>query len=152
MFDLLNGTNPALVWFIIGLVLLVLELLTPGLVIIFFGLGAWIVAVACLWKPLPINTQLIIFIIASPVILLILRNRFKSLFSGYSSGVQNPNKNMEDFIGSKAIVKETIAAHQGGKVELNGTLWSAEADEEIAVGSNVLVVSRKNLLLQVKKV
>lgn len=40
--------EPAMVWFLIGLVLIVSEFAVPGLVIIFFGLGAWATALALL--------------------------------------------------------------------------------------------------------
>jgi membrane protein implicated in regulation of membrane protease activity len=40
--------EPAMVWFLIGLILIVSEFAVPGLVIIFFGLGAWVAALALL--------------------------------------------------------------------------------------------------------
>lgn len=143
--------HPALIWFVVGVVFLAAELVAPGLVIMFFGIAAWIVAAVCLIKPISINVQLVIFILATPLVLLGLRNRFKLLFSGHSSATQDPNKDIDDFVGKRVIVKEAIVPNKGGKVELNGTLWSADASEEIAAGENVQIVSRENLLLKVKK-
>ena len=151
MTSLQNLMQPALIWFLVGLVFLLAELVAPGLVIMFFGIGAWIVALVCLLKPISINIQLIIFIVVSPLVLFALRNRFKTLFSGHTSATQNPAKDMDDFIGKRAVVKELIVPHKSGKIEFNGTLWSADATEEIAVGENVHIVSRDNLLLKVKK-
>lgn len=151
MGGLQNIMDPALIWFILGLFFLLAELVAPGLVIMFFGIGAWIVALACLLKPISLNAQLIIFIISSAVVLISLRNTFKTLFKGHTSAVQNPNKDMDDFVGKRAVVKETITPHKSGKVELNGTLWSADAAEEIAVGENVHIVSKDNLTFKVKK-
>ncbi len=148
-----NLMDPALIWFVVGLVFLVLELMAPGLVIVFFGIGAWIVAAVCLLNPISLNLQLIIFIVSSALVLLGLRNKFKSLFHGHTSNVQNQNKDMDgDFVGQRAVVTEKIVPHQSGRVELNGTLWNADASEEIAVGENVNVVSRDNLRLKVRKV
>ncbi len=146
-----NLMQPALIWFVVGLVLFVAEMMAPAHVIVFFGFGAWIVAAICLLKPVSLNIQLVIFIISSILVLAGLRNRFKALFSGHTSAVQNPTKDMDDFAGKRAIVKETIVPQKSGKVELNGTLWSADASEEIAVGDTVVVVSRENLLLKVKR-
>ncbi|MCB9772622.1 MAG: NfeD family protein [Candidatus Omnitrophica bacterium] len=146
-----NMMDPALIWFVVGLVFLMAELIAPGLVIVFFGVGAWIVAAVCLVKPISLNLQLIIFIVTSAVVLACLRNRFKTLFSGHTTAVQNPNKDIEDFVGKRAVVKETIVPHKSGKVELNGTLWNADASEEIAIGESVHIVSIDNLLLKVKK-
>lgn len=147
-----NLMDPALIWFFVGLVFLMLELMAPGLVIVFFGVGAWIVAAICLMMPISLNLQLVIFIVSSALVLLVLRNKFKTLFHGHTSDVQNQNKDMDDFIGQRAVVKETVIPHRSGKVELNGSLWNADAAEEIAVGESVQVVSRDNLRLKVKKV
>lgn len=147
----LNMMDPAVIWFIVGLFFLLAELVAPGLVIMFFGIGAWIVALICLLKPISLNAQLIIFIIASAIVLISLRNTFKTLFSGHTSAVQNPHKDMHDFIGQRVVVTEKIVPNKSGKVELNGTSWSADADVEIAVGENVHIVSKENLLLKVKK-
>lgn len=38
------GMNTVLVWFIIGLVLTIMEFFVPGVTLIFFGISAWIVA------------------------------------------------------------------------------------------------------------
>ena len=57
--------KPELIWFLVGLVLLIMEFALPGLIIGFFGAGAWIVAIICLVTNININTQLIIFIISS---------------------------------------------------------------------------------------
>ena len=146
-----NMMDPALIWFIVGLVLLLGELAAPSHVVMFFGIGAWIVSVICLLKPISLNTQLIIFIIASPLVLVVLRNRFKAIFKGHTSAVQNPTQDMDDYVGKRAIVKEAIVPHKSGRVEFNGTLWSADADTEIAVGESVHIVSKENLLLKVKK-
>lgn len=147
-----NLMDPALIWFIVGLVFLMLELMAPGLVIVFFGVGAWIVAAICLLMPISLNVQLVIFIISSALVLIALRNKFKTLFHGHTSDVQNQNKDMDDFIGQRAVVKETIIPHRSGKVEFNGSLWNADAAEEIAVEESVQVISRDNLRLKVKKV
>lgn len=37
-------SNPAVIWFFIGLFLLLLEMAVPGLIVMFFGVGAWITA------------------------------------------------------------------------------------------------------------
>ena len=41
-------SKPELVWFIAGLGLFLLELVLPGFVIFFFGIGAWVTALICL--------------------------------------------------------------------------------------------------------
>ena len=147
--------KPELIWFLVGLVLLIMEFALPGLIIAFFAVGAWVVAIACMISPFvsgSINTQLIIFIICSVLSLLLLRKWLKGVFLGHTGDKQNLNKDLSEFIGERVVVKKTITPQAGGKVELHGTNWSAEADEEIPEGTMVEITDKDNLTLKVKKV
>jgi len=49
MFDSIKEyLKPELIWFLAGLLLLLLEFAAPGLIVFFFGVGACIVAIVCL--------------------------------------------------------------------------------------------------------
>ncbi len=84
--------RPEVIWFLIGLVLLIMESVLPGLIIAFFGVGAWIVALVCLITDIGINTQLIIFIVSSVLSLLFLRKWLKEVFIGHSVSKQDLNE------------------------------------------------------------
>ena len=142
--------TPEIIWFLVGLVLLILEFILPGLIIAFFGVGAWIVALVCLITDIGLNTQLIIFIISSVLSLLCLRKWLKGIFLGHAVSKQNLKENLEEFIGQKAVVKEKIIPKSGGKVEFHGTNWLAEADEEITEGATVQIIGKDNITLKVK--
>ncbi|MBC8471466.1 MAG: NfeD family protein [Planctomycetes bacterium] len=142
--------RPEIIWFLTGLVLLILEFALPGLIIAFFGVGAWIVALVCLITDIGINTQLIIFIICSVLSLLCLRKWLKGIFLGHTGSKQNLKENLDEFVGQKAVVKEKIVPKAGGKVEFHGTNWLAQADEEIAEGVMVQIISKDNITLKVK--
>jgi len=142
--------RPEIIWFLIGLILLIMEFVLPGLIIAFFGVGAWIVALVCLITDIGINTQLIIFIVASILSLLCLRRWLKGVFLGHTVSKQNLKENLEEFIGQKAVVKEKIIPKVGGKVEFHGTDWEAEADEEIAEETVVEIIGKENIKLKVK--
>jgi membrane protein implicated in regulation of membrane protease activity len=147
--------KPELIWFLVGLVLLIFEFIIPGLIIGFFGAGAWIVAIICLFSTYvagSINAQLIIFIIASVLSLLLLRKWLKGVFIGHTKSQQDLTEDMKEFIGERAVVKEKITPKAGGKIELHGTNWEAEADEEIAEGAVVEIIAKDNLTLKVKAV
>jgi membrane protein implicated in regulation of membrane protease activity len=64
--------EPAMVWFLIGLILIVSEFAVPGLVIIFFGLGAWAAALALLAIDMSLFFQIVIFLVVSITSLLVL--------------------------------------------------------------------------------
>jgi inner membrane protein len=144
--------RPDVIWFLVGLFLLVMEMVLPGLIIGFFGIGAWIVAVTCLIDQISINTQLIIFIVASVLSLLLLRRWLKGIFLGHEQSRQDLNHNLDDFVGQRAVVKEKIVPKLGGKVEFHGSHWEAQADGEIAQGAVVEIIGKDNITLKVKPV
>lgn len=144
--------RPELIWFLIGLLLLICEFALPGLIIFFFGVGAWIVAMVCLVVDISINTQLIVFIVCSVLSLLILRRWIKGVFLGHTGPKQDLKQNVDEFVGQKAVVREKILPKHGGKVELHGTNWEAVADEEIDVDAVVEIIEKDNLTFKVKPI
>ncbi len=142
--------KPELIWFLVGLVLLILEFVMPGLIIAFFGVGAWIVAIICLFIDIPLNAQLLIFIVTSVLSLLLLRKWLKGIFMGHVVSRQDVKENLEEFVGHRAVVKERIVPNGRGKVEFHGTDWQAEADEEIVEGTAVEIIGKDNITLKVK--
>jgi len=144
--------RPEIIWFLVGLLLLVLEFAMPGLIIGFFGVGAWIVAAVCLITEIRLNAQLAIFIVSSVLSLLLLRRWLKGIFLGHSESKQDLKHNLEEFVGQRAVVKEKIVPKLGGKIEFHGTNWEARADEEIADGTVVEIVGKDNITLKVKAV
>jgi len=83
--------RPEIIWFLIGLILLIMEFVLPGLIIAFFGVGAWIVALVCLITDIGINTQLIIFILSSVLSLMCLRKWLKGVFLGHTVSATGTN-------------------------------------------------------------
>lgn len=142
--------KPELIWFLIGLVLLILEFVMPGLIIFFFGVGACIVTLVCLLTDISLNTQLLIFILSSVLSLLCLRKWLKGIFMGHIVSKQDMTENLEEFVGQRAVVKKKITPKAGGKVEFHGTNWEAFADEEIAEGTMVEIIGKENITLKVK--
>jgi len=53
--------SPWLVWFVVGVVVMLAELAIPGFVIIFFGLGCWGAAVVAVIVPDAHSAQLAVF-------------------------------------------------------------------------------------------
>jgi len=144
--------NPSFIWFFIGLALFLLELAGPGLIMFFFGIGAWIVAAICFISPLSINFQLFLFLFVSLLSLSIFRRHLKEVFKGHVKAKQDLSKNFDDFIGENAIVKKAISQKKSGKVEFHGSSWNAEADEDIEAGTNVIIISKENLTFKVKRI
>jgi membrane protein implicated in regulation of membrane protease activity len=144
--------TPEVIWFLVGLVLLLMEFALPGLIIGFFGVGAWFVAVVCLINDIGLNTQLALFIASSVLSLVFLRQWLKGVFLGHEGSKQDLTHNLEEFIGERAVVKERIVPKLVGKVEFHGTNWEASADEEIVAGTVVEIIGKDNITLKVKTV
>ncbi len=62
--------NPALLWFLLGLALIFLEFVVPGVILVFFGIGAWAAAVTTYFGlTASFESQLLIFAVASILLL-----------------------------------------------------------------------------------
>jgi membrane protein implicated in regulation of membrane protease activity len=134
-------------WFLIGLVLLVTELALPSFILIFFGIGAWVTALTIWFTDVGIETQLIVFILTSLISLLIFRNRFLSLFDKQNAHFTDDVES--DFIGKIATTIEPVN-NVSGKVLFNGTQWKAISDENIKSDQKVEVISKDNITLKIK--
>jgi len=145
--------KPELIWFLIGLVLMLMEFVIPGFIIFFFGVGAWIVALICLIAGININTQLIIFLVTSVLLLVFLRKWMKTIFVGYKKYGQPSDDDMAEFTGKKAVVTKRIDPVAGGKIEFHGTSWSAETDGigPIDEGAVVEITGKQGLTLKVQR-
>ncbi len=142
-------SNPTLVWFIAGIVLGLVELIVPGLVLIFFGLGAWVTALLTLVFDANIYVQFIVFISASVISLYIFRKYLKSkLFDAKQN--HEPNFDDDEFIGKMARVIVEIRPGNPGKVEFKGSTWSAMAQSSIAIGEMVKIIDKDSITLIVQ--
>ena len=139
-----------MLWFIAGLAMILLEFVAPGVILIFFGIGAWVVATG-MWIGLidSVPAQCLTFAISSLVLLFALRRYVTSWFVG---GSLDGGAGIEDeFIGKTVRVVRTIGGgDETGKVELKGAEWNAHCDVALAAGSSAVVVKRDGLQLTVK--
>ena len=141
-------SKPEIVWFIIGLALFLLELVLPGFVIFFFGVGAWVTALLCLIANPGINLQAIVFGVTSILSLLLLRKMIQKRFF-YSK--EELSKEVEDeFSGREGIALTELIPGKTGKVEFKGTQWKAESETGIAEGQRVIIKKKDSFKLIVE--
>lgn len=139
---------PALAWFVLGIVLLLLELVTPVFVESFFGLGALVVALLLwLFPSMPFWLQLAVFSAASILSLVFLRRYLRNIFIGTSTTTAHID---DEFTGRTATVVSPIAPPLAGRVRLGDAEWSASADVPVPENTPVRVLSRDNLTLRVE--
>jgi len=141
-------SRPELLWFILGLIFFLAELIIPGFFIFFFGLGAWVAALVCLiWDP-GTNLQIIIFAVTSVLTLIGLRKMIQKRF--FYSKNDDSNAVEDEFTGKEAIAVADFDSDKRGKVDFKGTTWKAESDTEIKEGQIVIITNKENFKLFVE--
>lgn len=133
--------SPPVLWTVAGLALIALEALVPGLIIMFFGVGALITALACLLMDLSWAAQVVIFACASVLCLVTLRGTLAKVFQGRQRQDQEQVESIGSLVGADAVVTEAIEAGGTGRVKLRGSYYTATSDEALAVGQRVRVVT-----------
>lgn len=147
----MEAMPPELIWLLLGILLILAEFVLPGLIAIFFGLGALVVGLL-LWAGMPGDgpVPFVVFSGVSVGSLLLLRGLFKPWFTGRSLGVQVTGED-EDFVGRKAEVVSGFDAlrSSSGRIIYRGTQWEARAADGCAleIGSQVRIVGREGSVL-----
>ncbi|MCJ7447080.1 MAG: NfeD family protein [Bacteroidales bacterium] len=141
-------SRPEVIWFIIGLVLFLLELVLPGFVIFFFGVGAWVTALLCLIANPGINLQVIVFAVISVLSLLALRKIIQKKF--FFSREDRSEEVEDEFSGKEAVAVTGFGPGSKGKVEFKGTTWNAESESEIKDGQTVIIIEKDSFKLIVE--
>ena len=144
--------EPWFVWALIGICFIGFEMLMPGFVIFFFGLGGLLTALLCL---IPFFAgilwlQILFFIGFSILSLVFLRKKFSAIFAG-TVFKSKTGKYEDDGIGELAEVTEAIGSNVQGRIRFRGTTWKALSNNtEISVGQKVRIVSRENVTYKVE--
>ncbi len=153
------------VWLVLGILLIALEVVVPGAVIVFFGVGALISGLLTWLELLPgVGAQLWCWLGSSMVLVLLFRRKIAGWFPALER--YEPHPEMIESIGTEVPVLEDVypagrAAEFGveencGRVRFQGAAWKASAPESrtrpIYAGETAKIIDRKNLLLIVETV
>jgi inner membrane protein len=146
MTDMLNGYG---FWLVLGFLLLISEVVAPGVVAVFFGVGALVVGVLTYFGVIEsLPAQLLWFALISLAALFGLRKHFKRYLMGDVSNKADPGPDRGDLVGARVLVL-TDFNQGGGRIQLNGAKWDAESDDPLKAGDSAWVVSNKGILLTV---
>ncbi len=129
MFEL----KPA-VWIIAGLILAALEMIVPGLVIIWFGIAGVITGILAIFVHNP-YIQFGVFIVLSAVMVV-----FSQRIARKITHKEPEQVGANRMVGVTGIVVQPIAPPELGRVKVNGDEWRAEASVAIARGARVRVL------------
>jgi membrane protein implicated in regulation of membrane protease activity len=136
-------------WLLLGFVLLLLELMTPGgFFIFFFGIGGIIVGLlAVLQLAGPPWMQWLLFGAFSAGGLLLVRKPLQNRMRGAA------RSDVDSIVGETAVAMTDIPVREIGQAELRGTVWRAQnhGDKAIAAGQRCRVVRVEGLMLYVRE-
>lgn len=136
------------IWLLLGLLLLLTELLTPGgFYIIFFGIGALIVGILAGFQLAgPPWFQYILFSLVSVTALWLFREKLLQLTRSA------PSESVDNLVGETAVSLDDIPVNGIGKAEMRGTSWNARniGDQPLARGQRTRVERIEGLTIFVR--
>ncbi|HVG35359.1 MAG TPA: NfeD family protein [Pyrinomonadaceae bacterium] len=131
-----------ILWTVLGVILIIAEVFTPGFVLLWFGVGALAAAFAGLVGLDSLPLQFLIFIFVSVALTAASRTIFINYFSREKSGMDL--KSGVDALPGKigTVVSSSQGALNEGAVKVFGSTWTAypaEGEEPLEAGERVEV-------------
>ena len=133
-------------WWIIGLVLLGVEVLAPGLLFLWFGVAAILIGVGALFFPWPWQVQVLGFAILAVAAALI---GPRLLGTSQSDSPDSPlNEPMERLKGRTFVLTEPIV-EGSGRVRIDDSVWRV-AGPDLPAGTRIVVTGAAGTMLKVE--
>ena len=138
------------IWFGAGLAMALLEFALPGLVAVFFGIGAWVVTSLVYFNLIEsLDSQMLVFGSVSLAMLFFLR---KGLYKRFKK-IHSPSAERISFIGESVLVIEDVVPDKfDGRVEYKNAIWCAISDEYICTGETAKITAIEGLIFKIKRV
>lgn len=143
-----------IVWTVLGVILIIAEVFTPGFVLLWFGVGALAAAVAAIIG-ISMPFQFLIFLAVSIGLTAASRTIFVNYFSREKSGTDL--KSGVDALPGKigTVVSSSHGALHEGAVKVFGSTWTAfpaEGEEPLEAGDRVEVERVQGASIYVRRV
>ena len=144
-----------ILWTILGVILIVAEIFTPGFVLLWFGIGALVAAFAGLVGVASLPLQFLIFAVVSTALTAASRTIFVNYFSQEKTG--NDLKSGVDALPGKTgiVVSSSRGALNEGAVKVFGSTWTAypaEGEEPLEAGERVAIERVQGASIYVRRV
>jgi len=130
-----------ILWTVLGVVLVIAEVFTPGFVLLWFGVGALAAALAA-FLGAGLAAQFILFIVVSSALTALSRTIFVNYFTahGEPDGMKMGVESLPGQVGT--VVTSSQGALNEGAVKVFGSTWTAfpaEGEEPLEIGDRVSV-------------
>ncbi len=144
-----------ILWVVLGVILIIAEVFTPGFVLLWFGIGALAAAFAGVVGVDSLSLQFLIFAIVSVSLTAASRTIFVNYFSRERTG--NELKSGVDALPGKigTVVSSSKGALNEGAVKVFGSTWTAypsEGEDALEAGDRVEVERVQGASIYVRRV
>lgn len=137
-------------WFTLGIILIILEMLLPGMFLMWFGASALIVGVITLIIPMSMNAELVLFAITSvlSVIAVIVIMRRVSP-NTQSTVTHNLNQARGSELVGMAFTLDSKVVNNEGKLNIGDSVWLIKGPDAEA-GTHIEITHVENNALTFK--
>ena len=140
-------------WAVAGIVLVLAELAVPAFVLIWFGLGALVVAlIVAILPQTGLTAQLSVWLVVSVALI-------GFWFKIFKPNIHKTRVGMSDYnlVGEIGLLTRAVAPFQNGEVRfqkpmLGSDVWPCMADDNIPAGVRVKVLTVEGSFLKVGKI
>jgi membrane protein implicated in regulation of membrane protease activity len=144
-----------ILWTVLGVILIIAEVFTPGFVLLWFGIGALVAAFAGIVGLDSLPLQFLIFAVVSVALTAASRTIFVNYFSREKHGTDL--KSGVDSLPGKigTVVSSSRGALNEGAVKVFGSTWTAypaEGEEPLEAGERVEVLRVQGASIYVRRV
>ncbi|MCA1849675.1 MAG: NfeD family protein [Acidobacteria bacterium] len=144
-----------IIWMVLGVILIVAEVFTPGFVLLWFGVGALAAALAGLVGVSSLAVQFVIFALVSIALTAASRTIFVNYFSHEKTG--SDLKTGVDALPGKVgtVVSASEGALHEGAVKVFGSVWTAypaEGEKPLEAGERVEVERVQGASIYVRRI
>lgn len=140
--------NAETIWIIIGILLLCVEMLAPGMYLMFLGGAAIATGLLGFALALPLTAELLVFAILS-VLSVYVAKRWLDVYPILSDSPLL-NARIAQMIGQTVTVVERIE-HGAGRVKVGDSVWSASGPDA-PVGAKMRIIGAEGNCLEVEPV
>ena len=135
------------VWWVVAGVLLILELLAPGVFLIWLAIAAAVTALVDIVLPMGWQGELLVFAVASLVSVMI--GRAVMARRGAEGDQPFLNRRHQGYVGKSYVLREAIVDGRG-KLTIEDTVWDIEGPD-MPAGSRVRVTGTEAMRLTVDR-
>lgn len=138
-------TSSPIIWVALGLVLIIVEMFSLTLVLLFFGVSALVVAILKYAGLNNLPIEILIFAILGIAGLLIFRGKLRRSLKS------QPELSIDR--NTPIVLSEDVPARSSAKIEYQGVLWTAvnDSDTPMTKGTKVFIQRTEGVKLIIRK-